>query len=971
MRNAALMTATSLATMLFTLVPAHAQEVGASPTAEPANEDATDASPQPAADKVDTNDIIVTGSRLAASGLNAPTPVTILSSEALTNANPQSLAQGLTTIPGFRNSASPQSAGTGTSVGNSLGASYVNLRGLGAQRTLTLLDGRRMTPTSFLGTVDIALIPEGLVSRVEVVTGGASAAYGSDAVSGVVNFVLDKSYEGLKGSVQGGISQRSDNANYKAVLTAGTQLFGGRGHLLLNAEYYQNRGIPDYYGRDFAMDGYAIISVPGVTNANKSPTNPRQVIVPNVTVSFATYGGLITNTILRGTQFLPNNQTAPFAYGTLVGGSTMVGGDGVDAFRDIGLQPKQKRVNAFGRFQYDLTDNLTAYVQGIYGRDQVEFVSGPAGQAGSTGQFTIYRENAYLPQNIRDIMATNNIASFNMGRLGRDIGMVTYDNSNRTVQIDAGLTGDFGKTWSYEAYFSHGNNRNKADIYNQVIVTNLYRAADAVVNPATNQIACSSTLTNPNDGCVPINLFGEGTPSQAALDYVTGAALSIQTAKQDLIGFSVRGEALELPYGPLSVAFGGEYRWNSALQTADALSKTVVSNAGIRGMPASLVGRVGVFERQNPPEFSGKSRVGEAFLEVGVPVLADLPFARKLDLNGAIRYADYDVSGGVTTWKIGAVYEPFDGLRFRGSRSRDIRAPSLLERYLTPSGAGQGGPVTDPFTNTVSTNIQIIVAGNQALAPEKADTTSFGVVYRPSWLPRFGISVDYYKINIGNAISQLFASSPATNAQLLIDQCFAGNASLCDAIVRTNGSITAVRNTYFNIASVKASGVDFDIDYTVPLGGDTRLKLRGLASYLDELSSQLPGGLVIDRAGDNGQSGAGSPHWTGTAQATLETGPLTLFLQGRYIGSGKIDNTLTPSDININKVPSVVYADITARLKIETARRPAEFFFTINNLFDRDPPIVPRFLAFGTIPTNRNLYDVVGRQFVAGFRFEF
>ncbi len=963
--------------------PANAQTAPAAADTRASTQEAVEAPPNPRAVGTGTTpasdqEIVVTGSRTVSNGFAAPTPVSVISASQLLNAQPQTLSQGLATLPQFRNSASPQSYGTGTSPGSTLGASYVNLRGLGAQRTLILLDGHRVTPSSFLGSADIGILPEALISRVDVVTGGASAAYGSDAISGVVNFGLNTKFTGVSGSAQGGISQRNDGQNYKVTAALGLKFAGDRGHLLVSGEMYDNKGVPDYYGRDWALRGYAAIAVPGVTLANSSPTNPRTVIVPNVTFAAGTYGGLITNSVLRLTQFLPGGVPAPFALGAFATGATMQGGSGIDAYRDIGLQPQQRRKNLFGRVDFALTDHVSVYAQAVYGENKVIFVSGP-GAAVASSSFTIFRDNAFLPSATRDAMTTRNIASFTLGRVNRDFSFVTYDSLNRTFEGNLGVKGELAPGWKFDAYYSHGQNTNTSNINNQQILPNLYRAADAVVNPANGQIVCRSTLTSPGNGCVPINLFGEGSPSSAAAAYVTGNAVARQIFKQDYLGFSINGNLLRLPGGPLAIAAGGEYRSESARQTSDALSSTVItaaSVADVRGFPAVLVNRVGVFERQNPPAFSGSTHVAEGFVEVNAPLVRGATLLRAFDLNGAVRYANYKNSGGVTTWKAGAIWEPVSGLRLRVTKSRDIRAASLFEQYLPLSAGAVGGPITDPFNGGASVpSINVNVAGNPNLKPEKADSLSYGAVLRPRLIPGFGLSVDYWRVNVKNAISQLFQSTPATNAQLLINQCFAGNAALCGAINRFNGTITSVNNNYFNISQLKASGVDIEGNYRVPLtslfrASGTTLDLRAVASYLHELSSRLPGGVTIDRAGDNGQSAAGSPHWTGTATADLNHGPLELFVQARYIGSGNIDNTLGAADININHVPAVVYGDMTFKIRFSRVPAAGEFFLTVNNVFDKDPPIDPRFVNYGTVGTNRNLYDVVGRQFTAGVRLK-
>lgn len=495
------------------------------------------------------------------------------------------------------------------------------------------------------------------------------------------------------------MSQRGDAQNYKATAAVGFGFADGRGHLLVSGEYYENKGIPNYYGRDWALRGYAIIAVPGVTDANKSATNPKTIIAPNVTFAAGTYGGLITNTALRLTQFLPGGTTAPFVLGANATGATMQGGSGIDAFRDIGLQPEQQRKNAFGRVDFAVTDNISVYAQGLYGENKVVFVSGP-GASVTSSSFTIFRDNAYLPPAFAAALPAN-IASFSLARVNRDFSFVTYDSRNATFEGNVGVKADLGGGWKAELYYSHGQNTNTSNVNDQQNLPNLYRAADAVVNPANGQIVCRSTLTNPTNGCVPLNLFGDGSPSAAAAAYVTGDAVARQVFKQDYAGLTVNGDLFSLPGGPLAIATGAEYRAESAVQTADALSSTRItaaSVADIRGFPAVLVNRLGVFERQNPPGFSGSTHVAEGFLEVNAPLLRDVTAIRAFDVNGAVRYANYKNSGGVVTWKAGAIWEPLDGLRLRVTRSRDIRAPSLFEQYFPLSAGAVGGPVTDRST---------------------------------------------------------------------------------------------------------------------------------------------------------------------------------------------------------------------------------------------------------------------------------
>lgn len=904
-------------------------------------------------------EIVVTGSRAVANGLKAPTPVTMVSSEQLINASPSNVADGLNKLPQFVGSSSPASQGVSTFGGAS---NFLNLRNLGAQRTLVLLDGRRAVPSTATGTPDVNLMPNLLLQRVDVVTGGASAAYGSDAVAGVVNFVLDKKFEGMKGEVGAGISEHGDNFNYKAGAAFGSAFAGDRGHVLFSADYDNNEGLPDAASRDWFVAGYAPINNPGVTAATPaSPSNPTRLIVPNVKSSAVTYGGLITSTgVLRGIEFGPGGQPLPFNFGTLTTALTQVGGSGVDGNDDVSITPSSIRNTAFGRLSYDVTEDFTVFFEGTYGRDKSEFKTLDNFQVAGT-QFTIFSGNPYLPASIQQTMTANNIASFTMGRMGRDLGFTFVDVRNKTRDFVAGFNGRFGDGWTYDAYYENGRNVLTIDIDNNTIQTNLYRAADAVRNPTTGAIVCRTTLTTPTDGCVPINLFGEGSPSQSAIDYVTGIASSRLVVKQQVAAFAVRGEPWLTWAGPVAVAFGGEYRKETADQTADAISSSIITGGAIRGYPTSLNNKLGGFQIGNPQPLSGQYDIKEGFLEVDVPLASETTWAESLNVNGAIRYADYETSGGVTTWKVGAVYEPITDLRFRATRSRDIRAGNVNELFQS---AGQSTmSVVDRFRNAANTTIISRQTGNTALDPEKADTTVIGVSYGPEWLDGFDMSVDYYKIKIDDAIAQL-------GAQVVVDQCFAGSQDLCALIQRDPGvggalgPITTIFTRTLNVAAIKKWGVDIEARYATALGeGD--LTVRGLAAYTGrQETATLGAALPQIQAGT-----AINPHWRATFSANYTIDRLSLFAQERFIGAGNIDPTLNASAININRTKATFYTDLTARYRLGEQEN-IEVYGTINNVFDQDPRFIPSFMSISTRATNQGVYDVVGRAFYVGARFK-
>ena len=909
-------------------------------------------------------EVRVTGSRLVVlDGFQAPTPLTVMSADQLMTAAPTSLSDSLNQLPVFRNSNTPASTGVGTT-GN-VGQSFLNLRSLGAQRTLILLDGRRIVPSTANGTTDISILPDAILSRVDVVTGGASAAYGSDAVAGVVNFVLDTRFEGLKLTAQGGLADAGDYENGRVALTGGTQLFGGRGHIVGSTSFYRNGGIVAWRDRDWYN------SCSRITNP---ALNPSTTIACGVHSAGFTRGGLITGGPLRGTEFGIGGVPQPFQYGSLASTLSMVGGSGEDHGANFPAVPKVERTTGFVHALYDVTDNLSFFLEGLYGESKAHYGSTAPWEGQSTG-YTIFNDNAFLHPTVVQRMADAGVTSFPMWRYNYDFGLLIADSRNRTKRVTTGFQGKIGQ-WSLNGYYEHGENTYYQTTQNNPMINRLYNAADAVVGP-NGQIVCRSTLTQPDNGCVPLNLFGYGSPSAAALAWVTGTTWQDQLVKQDVVDVSIAGKPFDLWAGPVSVAFGGGYRRESSDQVVDDISQqTRQFTGGYQGWPTSLEGQLGGWERTNPQPLSGKYDVSEVFAEMLVPLLRDAPGAKSLDLNAAARFTDYSTSGDVTTWKVGLTYSPVDSVRFRGTISRDIRAANLTELF---TGATQGqGNLTDPFQPAGSPNRTPVVIvrsfGNPTLTPEEADTRTIGVVFQPEFLPGFEASLDFYDIEIKDAVGTL-------GGQVTIDQCFQGATALCNLLHRDDaGVLVSVDTPYLNISSRTTRGFDVELVYRRPgLAGGT-LDVRGLATYIDRLTTQNPGAPLIDGAGQTGIAG-GVPHWVANASISYQHAPsgFSLFLQERFIDSGKLDKTLLPTvlDPAENRVSSVFYTDVTLTKRIGdigTGNTNAEFFATVNNLFDRNPPVAANpWFVFGVSNghTNPSLFDVVGRQYSAGVRIRF
>lgn len=883
------------------------------------------------AQEASVEEVVVTASRVNRTGFDAPTPTTVVGAENLQAVAATNVADMLNTLPAFAGGTTP--ATTSHSSQNA-GANFLNLRDLGNNRTLVLIDGRRHVPTTSSGLVDINVIPAALLGRVEVVTGGASAAWGSDAVAGVVNLIFREDLEGLEGQVQGSITEHGDNEEVNVALAGGFRFADGRGHFMAASEYVDTKEIGS--DRDWFREHWMTIANPAYAAGNGQPQN---LIRPNVTTSVATLGGLITAGPLRGLQFLPGGQVGQFRYGNNVGTQYQTDGDGVYPGDLINMVTPLTRANLFTRTTFDVTDNVQAFMEASVAYSETTF---NLSTSYDLGTLTIQRDNAFLPASVGALMDQNGVTNFRMGRINRDIGFNVVDNKNATGRIAVGLKGGFGDGWNWDAYYQYGKNRYAARIFNNRIAANFTNALDAVVNPATGQIVCRSSLSSPGNGCVPINLFGEGAPSAAAIDYVTGSQHLVANIEQQAAAASLSGEPFSTWAGPVSVATGFEYRKDSVDQRVDAMAQ------------------VSAFSIGNPKAMDGSYNVKEAFVETVVPLAKDAAFAKSLDFNGAVRVTDYSTSGTVWTWKAGATYEPIDGLTLRVTRSRDIRAPNLNELYssyvLTFSA------ITDPVTGRQST-VRSPQQGNLGLKPEKADTFTAGVVYEPGFAPRLRMSVDYYDIDLKGAISTL-------TGQQIVNRCAAGSTDLCSYITRnSDGSLAEVMRTFINLSSIQMRGVDTEISYRTPMSEifeavDGDLTLRLLATYLDRYLTD-DGSTVIDSAGEVANN---RPHWRWTATASYENGPFKGFLQGRYIGEGVYDVEQTYDN---NHVDSQFVVTASAAWKLmDDGARSLEAFGVVNNLFDADPPVAPYTFIFGS-PASANVHDVIGRRFTLGLRFTY
>lgn len=913
-------------------------------------------------------EITVSASRVMRDGFEAPTPVMVLGVEEMQATPSANLAEFVNQIPSVVGSVSPQNSNTSISSGGA-GVNAINLRNMEAVRTLVLLDGQRSVGSLLNGTVDVNTFPQALVERVEVVTGGASAAYGSDAVSGVVNFILDKDFTGVKADLDYGQTTYGDDEGWKASLAFGTPFAGGRGHVLISGEAADRAGIL-HARRDWNNDGWYQINNPAYEVVNGVGNGePERLIANNAALSLATYGGLITANpgtpttanMLRGIAFGPGGVPYQFAYGDQVKDPWMIGGQWeANQFNDRqALNAAEERQGVFTRVSYGITDNVNLFAQASWNYVDSE---GITGVQFNQGNVIIRADNAFIPDSVAQTMQANAITQFTMGTMNADLPLRRTDNSRTVTRYVVGADGTFdmlGDEWNWNAYYQNGTSETSETARDITNNARLALATDAVRDPVTGAIVCRSTRDiDPNNGCVPFNRLGIGVNNQAALDYIIGHPHREQEFTQDVAAVAVTGEPFSNWAGPVSLAFGVEHR------------REEVTGFVPEGDSA------GWFVGNYLPSF-GKYNVTEGFIETVVPLANDLPFAESLELNAAVRATDYSTSGYVTTWKVGATWSPIEDIRFRVTRSRDIRAPNLQE--LFQAGGSNTNNVIDPFNNDVSVQYTGFQTGNLDLIPEEADTLGVGIVLQPRFLPGFSASVDYFNIELENAIDTVAA-------QDIVDRCFEGAQSFCDAITRgisPGGAsiITQIRISPFNFVELVARGVDMEASYRLPAGpGD--LTFRALATHYLKRYENDGESEPTDTVGSN--SGNGPPDWVYRASISYDIEPVRLTLTGRGVSSGVYDtsfiectsgcptSTVTNRTINNNQIDGAFYLDANVAYRFQTGGdSEIEAFFNVRNLTNKDPAIVaagPAGSSYGTISANPTLYDQLGRIYRAGVR---
>jgi iron complex outermembrane receptor protein len=1002
---------------------------------------------------VELEEVTVTGTRIrAVTGMDTPTPVTAVAVDEIAAMSPVSVTEALVQLPQFAASATAENfGGPANNFFTSPGGGSLNLRGIGSNRTLTLLDGRRMPPASIFGGPDINTFPDQLLRRIETVTGGASAAYGTDAVSGVVNYILDTEFEGIRASAQFGRSDRGDGANQRYSFSLGHSLTD-RLHLLFSAGYLKQETIDEPGSRDWYQSCGLLRNT--AAGAGSSRDNPVYRPDCNLRDVRSSVDGVMSVAGLGRITFDHDGNPVPFSPGVRQGGTWQVGGSGEDLGEVINvLLPGQNRKNAFAYLDYDVSDNLNVYVQGMYSKQLLSrayLVGNYGGVPLPFHAFTIYADNAFLPDSLRQYMEDNDIPSVTFGRQlsPYDGALGAYRNHSRTSAGTLGFKSTVGRGWSLDGYVQFGKTELDAEQAGGSRQDRIFLAVDAV-RDENGVIRCRIDVVSPGlvDNCQPLNLFGRGNASSAAIDWVTGFDPNVPvtvnpyvasegrvvdwtysyvgdeskhrlvTLKQTVAELTASGELAQGWAGAIVGAVGAHYRKETLDQRvqasqgnpaadpawypvfcndpgfgpqcpAGALAAQVDSGfrppgtIGVRGVPAGVANNLVEIQFSNVPFIQGEYDVKELFAETVVPLVSGASWMQALNLQAAVRWADYEGSGTIWSWKGGLDGQLTSELRLRGTYSRDTRAGNMAERFDRTGGAANAtdrkvpGAGEPPIPDPANYGFTIVSGGNPNIKPETGDTFTVGLVYRPNWMPGFSMSVDWLKVDLKDAIEALAV-------QDIIDLCYQQNdQDQCSRITREVGTdgidrIIFINSARQNLGKATYEGIDFELAWgrrVNLLGGDERLTARLFGTYLIESSTTNYAGVKTERTGELVSQ---NPRRRANLNVGYTRGGFGLTLIGRYHGGGRnsmalnredADGNVATWDVADNHTGSSVYWDTRLSYRFNMGGGEAEIFGNVQNLFDRDPPWISILEGVGQTAGG---FDVIGRRYVAGINVRF
>ncbi len=944
----------------------------------------------------------VTGSRIRALGADSPSPLQVITSEEIAASGVTNLQELLLKNPTM---GTPTISRTNSNfLTTSVGVATVDLRNLGTARTLVLVNGRRFVAgIPGESAVDLNTIPVDFIERVELLTGGASSVYGSDAVAGVVNIILKRDFEGVLLDYSYGQSEENDDKTHKVSLTFGTTGAGGKANLMGHLSFTEQGAV---LSRD--REATAIDQASRGAFITGEPADFFTIQRPFFS-SFAPQGRVFPRLGTAGNRtFDAQGNLIPFSTNGPAGDGVGATGFNRSDFRSIAVPTKRFLFAAKG--DYALTDNHTAFFEGNYASTQTKSVLEPfpLDSGGGNGIYPatggrvpaeflvggVVRRNPIISDAIFNILTDTNgdgIRDYGFTRRLSEIGNRGNVADRDTYRFATGLKGSVAKTWDYDTYVAYGQTRESQTSSGQVNVLNFRNALEAI--PDVNDIdgdgnraeAICRDADARRQGCVPINVFGFNSISPGAAQYVRAPKSLTTLTSQKLLGATITGEPYTLPAGPLGIAAGVEYREEFSRSEFDALTQ-----AGLNAGNAA-------------PRTEGRFDVTELFVEARVPLLKDLPFAKALTFTGAVRGGDYSTVGNTISWNAGLEWAPIADLRFRGTRALSTRAPNINELFQPPSQDFPTGLI-DPCLGVTATSSQPAAArcradagvaaniaangvftqtqadqqgisgfdsGNPNLKEEEGKSYTLGLVYTPTtvpWLQNFAFTADYFNIKIKDAIVGL-------PNQFALDQCYTGDASFCQFITRRQGPVGAnsagslefVNQPQFNSGDLVAEGVDLTVSYFNQVGPG---RLSGRLAYTYLLKGYLIPVPGAERDEFRGEIGA--PKHKASLTLGYTWGPWGITSQTTYLGKSALDDQfLKGFDLPAGSfgVGSKTYQDF----QFTYTYRKTQFYVGIDNAFDtKAPPIITGLPGNNTgTETDAGTYDPIGRRYYAGVRIGF
>ena len=893
-------------------------------------------------------EVVVTGSRIPRKDLYAVSPVNVVSTESIELSGVNDMATLVNELP---SAGVPGSVDTATNFRTTTtGLNTVDLRNLGAARTLILVNGRRHVGGSAGSpTVDISMIPSQLVDRVEIVTGGASTVYGSEAISGVINFIMKDNFEGVELHGRYGDSDLGGAEEEDLSLLAGSNFADGRGNATIYLGY-SNQGILESKDRDLSAN-----------DARNSSFGPKGNF----------FVGSQLTTLDEGTGLYDKNFVAA------------EDGFNRNQVRIIRVPTKRTQFNA--NLTYEVNEHFNFFSETGYNDLTAlsrleptivgEFVS-----VGDIPNLRIPIDNSFIPPELKAAVLADNADAeeIRMYRRFVELGPRTSDVQRRIFRTALGLNGALNDNFDYEVYYQYGNfsqDQTNGGVFNTL---NFYNALRTTADDDGEQ-RCRDDFAH-SAGCVPLNVFGTGSIAGAALDWVNVDSQLTSRMKQRVASAAVFGTAMELPAGPLGLALGMEWREEKSRFNSDSLAQS------------------GLTSGNTTPNTVGKYDVTEYFVEAVIPLLADMPGIEYLGLEVAARSADYSTVGNTEAYKASVDWRLMEGLRFRGGYSSAVRAPNIDElfdpgsetfrSFVDPcalggvggaSGTGESGDTYDAQTPEVQARCAMISGaatldpflgnirsaggysgGNPELKEESSETYSYGVVYSPTQVIGLNITVDYFDIEITDAINGF-------SAQTAVDQCvlqgsFPNNA-FCNLISRdpVTGLVLRIDNRQINVAEYRATGVDLAVDYSMQAGpGDLRINMNATRSLKNDFTA-FAGDAPVD-----GQGEIGAPDWKANINFVYDWADFRFGWSTRYIQSVNVEND-RPS---FGGISSFMYHDLQVRYTLE---EKYELYVGIDNILDEEPPELGQGIPGDVTGTNTaaDVYDVIRRYWYAGFKLSF